>query len=266
MVSTLSRCGSLHKIDTLVANLMEEGWLSAETAKGVPQLVRALMADRCFQSEEITEESPERAILKILDEFLAKIKSNDTRLTMKELEVTLKNFKDLKKILLEKIEEIERGILLDLVLYVSTLDLSLCLLEFTDPTPKEGTSILKAISSAMVLLKGLMLLNNLPQYLKWHFILINRINALLQVKLAQVRRDQNISTTTVLTGFGSGLLRDELYWRWTNSGNSCMFTVKSPLDLEGTNFWTSFAPKKVQISIGCWPAAHWCVPAGWRQC
>ncbi|XP_042411313.1 uncharacterized protein LOC122000884 [Zingiber officinale] len=64
---------------------------------------------RSFQSEEITEESPEMAILKILDEFLAKIKSNDTRLTMKELEVTLNNFKDLKKILLEKIEEIERG-------------------------------------------------------------------------------------------------------------------------------------------------------------
>lgn len=45
MVSTLSRCGSPHEIDTLVADLMaEEGWLSAETAKGVPRFVRALMA------------------------------------------------------------------------------------------------------------------------------------------------------------------------------------------------------------------------------
>ncbi|KAG6514974.1 hypothetical protein ZIOFF_025350 [Zingiber officinale] len=50
MVSTLSRCGSPHKIDTLVANLMEEGWLSAEAAKGVPQLVRALMADQWFDA------------------------------------------------------------------------------------------------------------------------------------------------------------------------------------------------------------------------
>ncbi|KAG6525821.1 hypothetical protein ZIOFF_015792 [Zingiber officinale] len=49
MASTLSRCGSPHEIDTLVANLMEEeGWFSAETAKGLPQLVRALMADRWF--------------------------------------------------------------------------------------------------------------------------------------------------------------------------------------------------------------------------
>ncbi|KAG6491837.1 hypothetical protein ZIOFF_046775 [Zingiber officinale] len=88
--------------------------ISAAAAKHPYLKVRflAIFSDlifRSFQSEEITEESPEMAILKILDEFLAKIKSNDTRLTMKELEVTLNNFKDLKKILLEKIEEIERG-------------------------------------------------------------------------------------------------------------------------------------------------------------
>ncbi|KAG6470239.1 hypothetical protein ZIOFF_071301 [Zingiber officinale] len=51
MVSTLSRCGSPHEIDTLFANLMEEeGWHSADSAKGVPQLVRALMADRWFDA------------------------------------------------------------------------------------------------------------------------------------------------------------------------------------------------------------------------
>ncbi|XP_074567098.1 uncharacterized protein LOC141823750 [Curcuma longa] len=58
----------------------------------------------CFQSEEIIEESAAVFIPKILDDLLAKIESDNTSFTIEELEVTLKKIRDLKEILLEKIE------------------------------------------------------------------------------------------------------------------------------------------------------------------
>ncbi|XP_042434539.1 uncharacterized protein LOC122020606 [Zingiber officinale] len=68
------------------------------------------LISNCFQSEEITEESPEVIIPNILDEFLVKIKSDNEILTRKEVEVTLNNhFKDLKETLLEKIDRGNTG-------------------------------------------------------------------------------------------------------------------------------------------------------------